>query len=109
MALLKKDEQPVAWCPPAGARAGERVKDYPAGARVPPEMKARIEALSCGAGDEQWRVNQRRESVLLQRSSTGGRATPGRKRDPRPRLRPAFEVTAEKKKRQSARESTVER
>jgi len=43
--------------PPAGARAGERVKDYPQlSIRVPIEMKARLNALSAVTGLSQWRV-----------------------------------------------------
>jgi predicted DNA-binding protein len=43
--------------PPAGARAGERVKDYPQlSVRVPMEMKARLNALSAVTGLAQWRV-----------------------------------------------------
>jgi predicted DNA-binding protein len=43
--------------PPAGAREGERVKDYPQlSIRVPTEMKARLNALSAVTGLAQWRV-----------------------------------------------------
>ena len=43
--------------PPAGAREGERVKDYPQlSVRVPAEMKARLNALSAVTGLAQWRV-----------------------------------------------------
>ena len=43
--------------PPAGARAGERVKDYPQlGVRVPTEVKARLSALSAITGRAQWRL-----------------------------------------------------
>jgi predicted DNA-binding protein len=43
--------------PPAGARAGEKVKDYPQlSIRVPMEMKARLNALSAVTGLAQWRV-----------------------------------------------------
>jgi predicted DNA-binding protein len=43
--------------PPAGARDGERVKDYPQlSIRVPLEMKARLNALSAVTGLAQWRV-----------------------------------------------------
>jgi predicted DNA-binding protein len=43
--------------PPAGARAGERVKDYPQlSIRVPVEMKARLNALSAVTGLAQWRL-----------------------------------------------------
>ena len=43
--------------PPAGARAGEKVKDYPQlSIRVPAEMKARLNALSAVTGLAQWRL-----------------------------------------------------
>src|SRR5258707_2819347 len=43
--------------PPAGAKAGEKVKDYPQlSIRVPVEMKARLNALSAVTGLSQWRV-----------------------------------------------------
>jgi hypothetical protein len=43
--------------PPAGARLGERVKDYPQlSLRVPTEMKARLHALSAVTGQSQWRI-----------------------------------------------------
>jgi hypothetical protein len=43
--------------PPAGARDGERVRDYPqVSIRVPLEMKARLNALSTVTGLSQWRV-----------------------------------------------------
>ncbi len=43
--------------PPAGAKEGQRVKDYPQlSIRVPFEMKARLSALSAVTGLAQWRV-----------------------------------------------------
>jgi predicted DNA-binding protein len=43
--------------PPAGVRTGERVKDYPqTSLRLPPEIKAKLYALSRVAGTPQWRV-----------------------------------------------------
>jgi predicted DNA-binding protein len=43
--------------PPAGARAGEKVRDYPQlSVRVPSEFKARLNALSAVTGLAQWRV-----------------------------------------------------
>jgi predicted DNA-binding protein len=43
--------------PPAGAKEGERVTDYPQlSIRVPVEMKARLNALSAVTGLAQWRV-----------------------------------------------------
>jgi hypothetical protein len=43
--------------PPAGAKVGEKVKDYPQlSIRVPHEMKARLNAVSAVTGLAQWRV-----------------------------------------------------
>jgi len=43
--------------PPAGAKQGEKVKDYPQlSIRVPVEFKARLNALSAVTGLAQWRV-----------------------------------------------------
>ncbi|MCU1384528.1 MAG: hypothetical protein JWL71_3225 [Acidobacteria bacterium] len=43
--------------PPAGVRKGERVRDYPqTSLRLPPEMKAKLYALSRVAGTPQWRL-----------------------------------------------------
>jgi hypothetical protein len=43
--------------PPAGVRQGERVKDYPqVSLRLPPETKAKLQALSVVAATPQWRV-----------------------------------------------------
>jgi len=43
--------------PPAGAREGEKVKDYPQlSIRVPGEVKARLQALSAVKSQPQWRI-----------------------------------------------------
>ena len=43
--------------PPAGARHGEKVKDYPQlSIRLPGEVKARLQALSLIASKPQWRI-----------------------------------------------------
>ena len=43
--------------PPAGAKEGEKVKDYPQlSARVPETVKARLTAVSAVTGLAQWRV-----------------------------------------------------
>jgi len=43
--------------PPAGARDGEKVKDYPQlSVRLPTDVKAKLEALSMIEGRPQWRV-----------------------------------------------------
>ena len=43
--------------PPAGAKEGEKVKDYPQlSIRLPVEIKARLNALSAVTGLAQWRL-----------------------------------------------------
>ena len=43
--------------PPAGAREGEKVKDYPQlSIRLPGEVKAKLHALSLVASRPQWRI-----------------------------------------------------
>ena len=43
--------------PPAGARAGERVKDYPQlSIRLPTDVKAKVQALSQITSQPQWRL-----------------------------------------------------
>jgi predicted DNA-binding protein len=43
--------------PPAGARVGEKVKDYPQlGLRIPAEAKAKLQALSVVSSRPQWRL-----------------------------------------------------
>ena len=43
--------------PPAGARDGEKVKDYPQlSVRVPETVKARLTAVSAVTGLAQWRI-----------------------------------------------------
>lgn len=43
--------------PTAGARAGEKVKDYPQlSVRVPPDIKTRVAALSKLRGTSQWHI-----------------------------------------------------
>ena len=49
--------QPRIGRPPAGAREGERVKDYPQlSIRVPAEVKATLHALSVVKSRPQWRL-----------------------------------------------------
>jgi two-component system chemotaxis response regulator CheY len=51
-----KTSRPVGR-PPAGARAGEKVKDYPQlSVRVPGDIKAKLQALSAVSSRPQWRV-----------------------------------------------------
>jgi len=43
--------------PPAGARAGEKVKDYPQlSIRLPGDIKAKLQALSMVSSRPQWRI-----------------------------------------------------
>lgn len=43
--------------PPAGAKEGEKVRDYPQlSIRIPQELKARLSAMSTVTGLAQWRV-----------------------------------------------------
>jgi predicted DNA-binding protein len=43
--------------PPAGAKEGEKVRDYPQlSIRIPHELKARLMAMSAVTGLAQWRV-----------------------------------------------------
>jgi len=43
--------------PTAGARAGEKVKDYPQlSVRVPPDIKTTVSALSKVRGTSQWHI-----------------------------------------------------
>jgi hypothetical protein len=43
--------------PPAGARDGEKVKDYPQLAlRIPADIKAKLQALSLVSARPQWRL-----------------------------------------------------
>lgn len=57
MADKRSKERRRAGRPPAGAREGEKVTDYPQlSVRLPIEMKARLNALSAVTGLAQWRV-----------------------------------------------------
>jgi predicted DNA-binding protein len=53
----KRTSRRRAGRPPAGAREGEKVKDYPQlSIRVPVDKKARLSALSAVTGMAQWRL-----------------------------------------------------
>ena len=53
----KSKERPRIGRPPAGAREGEKVKDYPQlSIRLPTEVKAKLQALSLIASRPQWRI-----------------------------------------------------
>ena len=57
MADNRLKERRRAGRPPAGAKEGEKVKDYPQlSVRLPIELKARLNALSAVTGLAQWRV-----------------------------------------------------
>jgi hypothetical protein len=57
MATKGSRQRPRIGRPPAGARAGERVKDYPQlSIRLPVDVKARLQALSLIAARPQWRI-----------------------------------------------------
>jgi len=61
--------------PPAGAKEGEKVKDYPQlSIRVPAEMKARLNALSAVMGLAQWRVVVEAIDCFVQELSPTDRA-----------------------------------
>jgi predicted DNA-binding protein len=50
-------EKPRIGRPPAGAREGEKVKDYPQlSIRLPAEVKAKLQALSLISSRPQWRL-----------------------------------------------------
>jgi predicted DNA-binding protein len=56
MAKVPNETRPIGR-PPAGARAGEKVKDYPQlSIRLPAEVRARLQALSVISGRPQWRL-----------------------------------------------------
>jgi predicted DNA-binding protein len=56
--------------PPAGARAGEKVKDYPqVSVRLPSDVKAKLDALSLVSARPQWRlITEAIECYLRERS-----------------------------------------
>ena len=56
MAKVSKESRRIGR-PPAGARAGEKVKDYPQlSIRLPDEVKAKLHALSVITCRPQWRL-----------------------------------------------------
>jgi predicted DNA-binding protein len=78
--------------PPAGARAGEKVKDYPQlSIRLPVDVKARLQALSLIASRPQWRIiTDAIECYLRERPEPERRMVEdlaGRARAPSTRLR----------------------
>lgn len=57
MAQKSPKPHPRIGRPPAGAREGEKVKDYPQlSIRLPGEVKAKLQALSVISARPQWRL-----------------------------------------------------
>jgi predicted DNA-binding protein len=57
MALKSSKPRRPIGRPPAGARAGEKVKDYPQlSIRLPDDIKAKLQALSLVSSRPQWRI-----------------------------------------------------
>ena len=57
MASKGPKQRPRIGRPPAGARAGEKVKDYPQlSIRLPGDVKAKLHALSLIGSRPQWRI-----------------------------------------------------
>ena len=57
MASKVSKQRPRIGRPPAGARAGEKVKDYPQlSIRLPGDVKAKLHALSLIDSRPQWRI-----------------------------------------------------
>ena len=60
--------------PPAGARTGERVKDYPQfSVRVPPDVIRYISGLSKVLGQPQWRIINQAVQEMVARLSPADR------------------------------------
>jgi predicted DNA-binding protein len=56
MVKVRTPHRPVGR-PPAGARAGEKVKDYPQlSVRLPADVRAKLRALSTISARPQWRL-----------------------------------------------------
>jgi predicted DNA-binding protein len=57
MAAKRSDQRRRIGRPPAGARDGEMVKDYPQlSVRLPSDVKAKLHAISVVSGRPQWRL-----------------------------------------------------
>jgi hypothetical protein len=55
--LPRSEPRRRAGRPPAGARPGEKVKDYPqVSLRIPPAFKSQLHAISVLRAKPQWRV-----------------------------------------------------
>jgi len=74
MASKSSKEQRRIGRPPAGARAGEKVKDYPQlSIRLPAEVKATLQALSLVTSRPQWRIITEAIEVYLRQRSDAER------------------------------------
>jgi predicted DNA-binding protein len=82
-----KSERKRIGRPPAGQRAGERVKDYPQlSVRVPGDVKAKLHAISVVSERPQWRIITEaidcylrdRSDAERRRVSSIAKRTPGR-------------------------------
>jgi predicted DNA-binding protein len=73
--------------PPAGARAGEKVKDYPQlSIRVPAETKLKVQAMSLVKAQPQWRlISDAIEKYFRQQSPEDQRLVEDLLRRPRAR------------------------
>ena len=57
MRSKRKIQRRTTGRPPSGVRSGEKVRDYPqVTLRLPPETKAKLNALSLVTATSQWRV-----------------------------------------------------
>jgi hypothetical protein len=67
--------------PPAGAQAGEKVKDYPQlSIRLPDDVKAKLHALSLVGSRPQWRIVTDAIECYLRERPAGERQMGGRSR-----------------------------
>jgi predicted transcriptional regulator len=74
MGLKSSKERRRIGRPPAGARDGEKVKDYPQlSIRLPGEVKATLQALSLVTSRPQWRIITEAIDVYLRDRSEGER------------------------------------
>jgi predicted DNA-binding protein len=76
MSAKKSTPQGRIGRPPAGAREGEKVKDYPQlSIRLPADIKAKLQALSLISSRPQWRlISEAIECYLKGRSAEDRRS-----------------------------------
>jgi hypothetical protein len=71
---LARKPRPRVGRPPAGARRGEKVTDYPQlSVRVPPDAVHRLQALSIVSRQPQWRLITDAIQCLIERQSESDR------------------------------------